>query len=809
MRRRLCWEQNVHVIVMLTREVEGLTVKCGAYWVEDVGREQTFGPLTLKLVSKVGLPGDVDLRQEQRGPQTQVASVGDSFFGSAIPLTTPHFSSHPLLTAHRHQRKPITTIKRTFELSHSRYPHLGARKVVQLQYLEWPDMNVPDDARGVLGLVKEVEKAVDETWDGRGAMRDSLVDTELVNPTKNLDEQSGISKHALGGKERRPVLLHCSAGVGRTGGFIAVDAVLDAVRREVRKGKGQQGGVEHLMDVDEDVIQGVDVTGMMTVPIPVSAGGEGQKANVGASAGLIMHVPAVVVPENMGGDVPRTPMQVDGDGKQSHVGDKGPSSSTREWAQDVLDQTGGSSAPLPASSFAAASGHSPASGIAPIAALVSHHNLHPRPPFKSTSSSSSLPTDSDDPGSLGIRRMAKVSSSLGTSVSGSSEEGKLVGPVKRTESPLGMDNETVSEEGENVKKGHGMGQQQQRRPRTLSAPHTHLKSMSAVGPSPLASSSTSRRDRMQMASLAEAGIISLSSDDGPPPSQAMTSTVDENETTSSLPPEAHPRSPPDPHRVLSKPSPPLPHPSSSPEQTPDRLVEEPRARVDYKEPRQLHDLNSPVLLSSFEEPIWEVVQDMREQRMSLCQSLRQYVFVHAAIIEGALMVVDEERKRERETEAGSGMSATVGTKSHSGFGVRSASSSPPNGDRPMPSVTFAPPPVLVPPIIRPSLTMFTNASEVSMTSMSTGKRGASPTELLKEGKKGEVLLSKRPSIKRQSRPSERGMNSDQRVVAFHHKQSQGLNYFQAGQGAGSVSAAGLHLQLEMVSSSPSSSSSLS
>ncbi len=50
------------------------------------------------------------------------------------------------------------------------------------------------------------------------------------------------------------------------------------------------------------------------------------------------------------------------------------------------------------------------------------------------------------------------------------------------------------------------------------------------------------------------------------------------------------------------------------------------------------------MLTSFEDPVWEVVQDMREQRMSLCQSLRQYVFVHAAIIEGALMVVDEENE---------------------------------------------------------------------------------------------------------------------------------------------------------------------
>jgi hypothetical protein len=38
-----------------------------------------------------------------------------------------------------------------------------------------------------------------------------------------------------------------------------------------------------------------------------------------------------------------------------------------------------------------------------------------------------------------------------------------------------------------------------------------------------------------------------------------------------------------------------------------------------------------------------MLEDMREQRMSLCQSLRQYVFVHRAIVEGALDIVDEER----------------------------------------------------------------------------------------------------------------------------------------------------------------------
>ena len=42
---RLCWEQNVHVIVMLTREFESATEKCGTYWTEG-----TYGPLQLKVL---------------------------------------------------------------------------------------------------------------------------------------------------------------------------------------------------------------------------------------------------------------------------------------------------------------------------------------------------------------------------------------------------------------------------------------------------------------------------------------------------------------------------------------------------------------------------------------------------------------------------------------------------------------------------------------------------------------------------------------------------------------------------------------
>ncbi|KIK51254.1 hypothetical protein GYMLUDRAFT_181686, partial [Collybiopsis luxurians FD-317 M1] len=172
----LVYQQNVPVIVMLTREIEGAMVKCGPYWKGEV-----FGLLRLKLIKTEG---------NRKDPADAI-------------------------------------IKWTFLLSHTGYPDIPARKVVQFQYLEWPDMNVPNDPRGVLNLIHQVDQA-----------------------------------HAMG-KKQSPVLLHCSAGVGRTGGFIAVDAVLDGIRRELQKKKSvlQSAGIStraEPMEVDRQEEKAVE-----------------------------------------------------------------------------------------------------------------------------------------------------------------------------------------------------------------------------------------------------------------------------------------------------------------------------------------------------------------------------------------------------------------------------------------------------------------------------------------------------------------------------------------------------------------------
>lgn len=102
--------------------------------------------------------------------------------------------------------------------------------------------------------------------------------------------------------------------------------------------------------------------------------------------------------------------------------------------------------------------------------------------------------------------------------------------------------------------------------------------------------------------------------------------------------------------------------------------------------------------------------------MSLCQSLRQYVFVHRAIIEGSLMIIDEEKERNRQE--------------------RLATAPPKDAVRL--------------PASRVTADISGHLSE-SGTTTTRGKRNASPTELIKENKSGERVLSKRPSTKRKHR----------------------------------------------------------
>ncbi|KAG2129799.1 hypothetical protein DEU56DRAFT_741211 [Suillus clintonianus] len=598
----LVWEQNVHVIVMLTREIENAMVKCGTYWTDS-----SYGPLQLELL-KTSPP------VSPSAPSNTPADVG--FFMSP--------------REHSGDSKQPSMIVRTFALSHRGYPGVPPRQVTHLQYLEWPDMNVPDDPRGVLELVKRVELAVQESTPDAGTRRRSG-HKGWRHP--ELDKKTGVAAFALG--TNPPVLLHCSAGVGRTGGFIAVDAVLDAIKRELKQRRELKArasarapvGVDKQMSKSVVGENGSGTESVGTVPLAMGDRKKSRRhhAHIGAakegeassSESLLVHVPF-------------TEETVDLDPRWQNS-----SSSTREWAEQVVKAGSGRSG----------SGGSGGSSVSGSGA------------FPPSSVSVSISRSSSQPNS-GHNSISASNSGSGTNTSSNS----------------GFWGSSGVESG------------------LTGLMRARLRDSSVTSLSNMGSDFSSEKPPV---SLRQPSAVRIGNED----EDAM--DVDGPPRPSSVPLQ----------------------PATSGVIAPSELDKRAagHAVIDYKLPRQLHQDLSPAPLMSHTNPIWTIVQDMREQRMSLCQSLRQYVFVHAAVIEGALMIADEERELWGECSGSEGSSepAAASASSSSGSQIHHA------------------------------------ASSVVSSSLSKWKRGPSPTELLKEDKSGIVSFAKRPSIKRRTPSDEK------------------------------------------------------
>lgn len=68
------------------------------------------------------------------------------------------------------------------------------RKVYQFQYVAWSDHGVPDNIQNTLNFIEHVNKIHDE-----------------INAKK-------------------PIVCHCSAGIGRTGAVIVIDVIIDRLK---------------------------------------------------------------------------------------------------------------------------------------------------------------------------------------------------------------------------------------------------------------------------------------------------------------------------------------------------------------------------------------------------------------------------------------------------------------------------------------------------------------------------------------------------------------------------------------------------
>ncbi|CAG8499309.1 3772_t:CDS:2 [Diversispora eburnea] len=88
-------------------------------------------------------------------------------------------------------------IIRKFSLSQRNHPELPAREITQLHFLGWPDFGIPNSPLNILNLI------------------------ETANSTLHHAAQQCEPFQKIG-----PMVVHCSAGCGRTGAYCTIDTVL-------------------------------------------------------------------------------------------------------------------------------------------------------------------------------------------------------------------------------------------------------------------------------------------------------------------------------------------------------------------------------------------------------------------------------------------------------------------------------------------------------------------------------------------------------------------------------------------------------
>ena len=206
---------------MLTAEQEGGQVKAHNYW-----SDKHFSNLHLKQLGEHRASLEPSrIHDHKARSQSHRPSIGQRKSTTSQP-SQPKTSFFPdpndnVTAASPASDKPYVTVRK-FTLSNDDEPFERMREITQLQYSNWPDFGAPAHPTHLLGLIEQTDAVV-----------------RSVNGLNSPDKPEPANS--------RPVIVHCSAGCGRTGTFCTVDSVLDMLKRQRQARQGRQSTP---MDVD-------------------------------------------------------------------------------------------------------------------------------------------------------------------------------------------------------------------------------------------------------------------------------------------------------------------------------------------------------------------------------------------------------------------------------------------------------------------------------------------------------------------------------------------------------------------------------
>ncbi|KAI9649133.1 hypothetical protein NHQ30_001700 [Ciborinia camelliae] len=186
----MCWQENAEVVVMLTKPVEDGKEKCGVYYAEDIGEVKTIGEWVVSCVGKEEDGGAVRRTLKLRRVGRAASSVSGSIVSNAS-AGNGNGTAEAAETIEEGQPETKAAVEPQTEELQGEEKGVEERTIHHFLFESWPDNDIPQSAADI----------------------DSLLTLLDVSRTANNHSTT-------------PRIIHCSAGVGRTGTFIALDHLL-------------------------------------------------------------------------------------------------------------------------------------------------------------------------------------------------------------------------------------------------------------------------------------------------------------------------------------------------------------------------------------------------------------------------------------------------------------------------------------------------------------------------------------------------------------------------------------------------------